>query len=363
MTSDIEKQFQVLHQFVPAARKNLDDGAWDYLVGGAETETTQKRNRLGFDKLAFRPRVMRDVSGLNASIDFLGRNLRLPVIMAPIGSLQQFSEDGGAGVSKAAGTFGVSHMLSSVCAPGLESVAAEAPNAARIFQLYVRGDEVWIDDHIDRAIAHGYMAFCFTIDLDYYGRRERDKSKGFLSIARQSQSQGEEYQRSFRWKDFRRIREKYDIPLILKGIATAEDAEIAVSEGCDVIYVSNHGGRQLDHGRGGIDVLPEIVAAVDGKAKVILDGGVMRGADVVKAMIRGADAVGIGRLQGLAFAAAGEAGVVRMLELLELEVQTCLGLLGVTSYDQLDPNYLVREADAVNEVHPLSAFPLLDLGY
>ncbi len=363
MTSDVEKKFQILHQFVTEARAKLDDGAWDYLVGGAETETTQKRNRLGFDKLAFRPRVMRDVSGLDASIDFLGRNLRLPIIMAPIGSLQQFSETGGAGVSKAAGTFGAAHMLISVCDPGLEAVAAAAPNAARIFQLYVRGDEAWIDDQIDRAIAHGYMAFCFTIDLDYYGRRERDKSKGFLSIARQSQSQGEEFQRSFSWKDFRRIRQKYDIPLILKGIATAEDAVIAVSEGCDIIYVSNHGGRQLDHGRGGIDVLPEIVAAVNGKAKIILDGGVMRGADVVKAMIRGADAVGIGRLQGLAFAAAGEAGVVRMLELLELEVQTCLGLLGVTNYSQLDSNYLARETDAVNEAHPLSAFPLLDLGY
>lgn len=363
MTSDVEKKFQILHQFVIEARAKLDDGAWDYLVGGAETETTQKRNRLGFDKLAFRPRVMRDVSGLDASIDFLGRNLRLPIIMAPIGSLQQFSETGGAGVSKAAGTFGAAHMLSSVCDPGLEAVAEAAPNAARIFQLYVRGDEAWVDDQIDRAIAHGYMAFCFTIDLDYYGRRERDKSKDFLSIARQSQSQGEEFQRSFSWKDFRRIRQKYDIPLILKGIATAEDAVIAVSEGCDVIYVSNHGGRQLDHGRGGIDVLPEIVAAVNGKAKIILDGGVMRGADVVKAMIRGADAVGIGRLQGLAFAAAGEAGVVRMLELLELEVQTCLGLLGVTSYSQLDSNYLARETDAVNEAHPLSAFPLLDLGY
>lgn len=363
MTTEIEKKFQILHQFVPAARSNLDDGAWDYLVGGAETETTQKRNRLGFDKLAFRPRVMRDVSGLDASIDFLGRNLRLPIIMAPIGSLQQFSESGGAGVSKAAGTFGVSHMLSSVCDPGLEAVASAAPNAARIYQLYVRGDEAWIDDHIDRAIEHEYMAFCFTIDLDYYGRRERDKSKGFLSIARQSQSQGEEYQRSFSWKDFRRIRKKYDIPLILKGIATAEDAEIAVSEGCDVIYVSNHGGRQLDHGRAGIDVLPEIATVVDGKAKIILDGGVMRGADVVKAMIRGADAVGIGRLQGLAFAAGGEAGVVRMLELLELEVQTCMGLLGVTSYEQLDANYLIREPDTVAEPHPLSAFPLLDLGY
>ncbi len=363
MTNDIETKFQILQQFVPAARANLDDGAWDYLVGGAETETTQKRNRLGFDKLAFRPRVMRDVSGLDASCDFLGRTLRLPIIMAPIGSLQQFNAEGGAGVSKAAGEFGVSHMLSSVCEPGLEAVAKAAPDAARIYQLYVRGDGDWVDAHIDRAIEHGYMAFCFTIDLDYYGRRERDKAKGFTSTSRQTQAKGEEFQRSFCWKDFRRIRKKYDIPLMLKGIATAEDAEIAVSEGCDVIYVSNHGGRQLDHGRGGIDVMPEIVAAIDGRAKVVLDGGVMRGTDVVKAIIRGADAVGIGRLQGLAFAAAGEAGVVRMLELLELEIQTCMGLLGVTSYDQLDSNYIVKEADAVNDAHPLSAFPLLDLGY
>ena len=140
MTSDVEKKFQILHQFVKEARSNLDDGAWDYLVGGAETETTQKRNRLGFDKLAFRPRVMRDVSGLNASVDFLGRNLRLPIIMAPIGSLQQFSEDGGAGVSKAAGTFGAAHMLSSVCDPGLEAVADAAPNAARIYQLAMAGN-------------------------------------------------------------------------------------------------------------------------------------------------------------------------------------------------------------------------------
>ncbi len=151
--------------------------------------------------------------------------------------------------------------------------------------------------------------------------------------------------------------------MILKGIATAEDAEIAVKEGCDVIYVSNHGGRQLDHGRGGIDVLPEVVAAVDGRARVIFDGGVMRGSDIVKAMILGADAVGIGRLQGLAYAAAGIEGVVRMLELLENEVETVLGLLGVTSYDQLEASHIYREAEAVKPPHPLSAFPLLDEGY
>lgn len=362
-STDIQAKFQCLQQFVPVARENIDDGAWDYLVGGAETETTQKRNRLALDKLSFRPRVMRDVGGLSAGCSFLGRDLRLPVVMAPIGSLQQLYPDGGAGVSLAAGEFGAVHMLSSVCKPGLEKVAEAAPDAARIFQLYVRGDAAWVDDHIDRAIDNGYMGFCFTIDLDYYGRRERDKAKGFISVSRQTQAVGEEYQRSFNWDDFKRIRDKYDIPLMLKGIATAEDAEIAVKEGCDVIYVSNHGGRQLDHGRGGIDVLPEVVAAVDGRARVMLDGGIMRGSDIVKSMILGADAVGIGRLQGLAYAAAGAEGVVRMLELLENEVETVLGLLGVKSYAELEPAHLYREAEAVKSPHPLSAFPLLDEGY
>ena len=361
--SDVESRFPVLHKFVPAARENLDDGAWDYLIGGAETETTQKRNRMALDRLAFRPRVMRDVRSLKSTASFLGRDLTLPVILAPIGSLQQFSETGGAGISQAAGRFGAIHMLSSVCQPGLEAVADAAPDAARIFQLYVRGDAAWVDGHIDRAIDKGYMAFCFTIDLDYYGRRERDKAKGFLSVARQTQAEGEEYQRSFNWDDFKRIRDKYDIPLILKGIATAEDAEIAVKEGCDAIYVSNHGGRQLDHGRGGAAVLPEVVQAVDRKARIILDGGIMRGTNLVKALALGADAVGIGRLQGLAFAAAGIDGVVHMLNLLELEVQTVLGNLGVTGYDELTPAHVFQEPDVVNMPHALSAFPLIEEGY
>ena len=129
---------------------------------------------------------------------------------------------------------------------------------------------------------------------------------------------------------------KYKIPFILKGIATAEDAKIALEHGIESIYVSNHGGRQLDHGKGSVAVLPEIVEAVAGSASVIVDGGFMRGADIVKAMALGAHAVGIGRLQGLALGAGGEAGVVRMLELLEDEVTRCLGLLGVTSFAELE---------------------------
>ncbi len=155
------------------------------------------------------------------------------------------------------------------------------------------------------------------------------------------------------------FKETHDIPLILKGIATAEDAGRAVELGVDGIYVSNHGGRQLDHGRGGADVLPEVVDIVGGKAQIIVDGGFLRGTDVVKAMAIGADAVAIGRLQAFAMGAAGQAGVIRMLELLEVEIRICLGLLGVTGYDGLDKSYLYHDA-SVTPPHVLSALPLLE---
>ncbi|MCH7863937.1 MAG: alpha-hydroxy-acid oxidizing protein [Proteobacteria bacterium] len=163
-------------------------------------------------------------------------------------------------------------------------------------------------------------------------------------------------------KFYTRFKDSHDMPLIIKGIATPEDAGRAVELGVDAVYVSNHGGRQLDHGRGAIDVLPEVVAEVGGKAEIMVDGGIMRGTDVVKAMALGADAVGIGRLQGLGVAAAGQAGIVRALELLEVEVRTCLALLGLRGFDGLDGSYL-HPADPVVPPHVLSAFPLLDEDY
>ena len=156
------------------------------------------------------------------------------------------------------------------------------------------------------------------------------------------------------------IKDKFNIPLILKGIATPQDAAMALDHGVDMIYVSNHGGRQLDHGRGTMDVLPGIVRAVDGRAPIIIDGGFNRGTDVVKAIAAGADIVGLGRMQCYGLAADGSAGVVRILELLEAEIHACLGLLGVTSLDELNPDYLHALAP-VAPSHVLSAFPLLSL--
>ena len=358
MTKDAN-DFVTLHQIVRAARDALNDNVWDYVIGGADTETTVKRNRHALDRLAFRPRVLNDVTGLDVSGTLFGRKLRIPVVLAPIGSLQDLHPDGGAGAARAAAEFGTISMLSSVCKPGLEKVAAAASGENRIFQLYVRGDDAWIDDFATRAIAGEYTAFCMTVDLDHYGRRERDIAKGHLSTSRRTMASGEDFQKSLNWDPVKRFKDAHAIPLILKGIATAEDAGRAVELGVDGIYVSNHGGRQLDHGRGGIDVLPEVVDAVGGKAQIIVDGGFMRGADVVKAMALGADAVGIGRLQAFGAAAAGQAGMVRVLELLETEISICLGLLGVTGFDALDKSYLFADV-SVTPPHVLSAFPLLD---
>ena len=352
----------LLQELAKRARTRLPKAVWDYVIGGADTETTLRRNRLGLDSLALRPRVLRDVSEIDCAATVLGVDLRLPVLLAPIGSLQDLDPDGGASAARAAGEFGVFHMQSSMSAPGLEATARAGPGP-KIFQLYVRGDEAWVSDHVQRASEAGYHALCITVDLAFYSRRERDIAKCHVTTARRAKRDDDEvFLARLSWRDIERIRSECALPLILKGIATAEDAATACELGVDAVYVSNHGGRQLDHGRAAIDVLPEVVDAVAGRAEIIVDGGFLRGSDIVKAIARGAGCVGVGRLLAFAIAAAGRAGVVRMLELLEAELRICLGLLGVNRLDQLDASCL-RAATPVTPPHALSAFPLLEEGY
>src|SRR5207247_366609 len=233
MGEDLRERFQTLHEIVRAAHQTLDPGAWDYRAGGTETETTLRRNRQALDSIAFRPRVLRDVSKVDTTATLLGRTLRLPVMLAPVGSIETFTPGGAATAARGATAFGVAQMLSSVCNPGLEATAAAAPGGLRIFQLYVRGDDGFVDAHVNRA---------------------RDN-------------------------------------------------------GVEGVYVSNHGGRQLDHGRGSADVLPEVVAAVRKRALVIVDGSFVRGTDVVKALALGADCVGMGRIACCGLGAAGADGL------------------------------------------------------
>jgi isopentenyl diphosphate isomerase/L-lactate dehydrogenase-like FMN-dependent dehydrogenase len=346
-----------LHEIVAKARQNLNQNDWDYIVGGVESETTLRRNRMALDTIAFRPRVLRDVSKVDASVTQFGRKLRLPVVFAPVGSLESFHTGGAESVVRGAEEFGCAHMLSSVCEPGLEELAKVAPNALRLYQLYVRGDAAWVDDHVERAIASGYSAFALTVDTAHYSRRERDIAKRFVTAGRR-RVQNRAAQASLDWRTVERIKGKFKIPLAIKGVATAEDVRIAVEHGVDWVYVSNHGGRQLDHGRGSMDVLPEVVDAVAGRAKILVDGSICRGSDIVKAIAVGADLVGIGRMQCYALACGGQAGIVRLLELLEDEVQRTLGLLGVNRFADLNRSYLHAAAPA-NVPHVLSAFPLL----
>jgi len=262
-----------------AARKNLSDDIWDYLIGAAETETTDKRNRLALESLALRPRVLRDISVRDTSGSILGHKLKMPVILAPIGSLQDMVEGGAESVAVAAAEAGVMQMVSSSASNTLEDVAA-ASTGVKIYQLYVRGDQAWVEDHVSRAIDSGYNGFCLTVDLDLYGRRERDQAKGFTTTT-QKIATGQSFQEKFSWADVSRLKEKFDIPMVLKGIATGEDARLAVECGMDAIYASNHGGRQLDFGRGTMEFLPEIVDAVAGRTEIIVDGGIMRGTDII----------------------------------------------------------------------------------
>ncbi|MEQ8193274.1 MAG: alpha-hydroxy acid oxidase [Rhodospirillales bacterium] len=355
-------QFMTLHEFAKKASQRIPAGAWDYLMGASETETTLKRNRMGIDAIAFKARVLRDVSDIDCSVTFMGDKIRMPVLLAPMGGIESFDPDGGASPAKASEAFNVPHMLSSQCSPGLEAVA-EAANNHNIFQLYVRCPQKEVDDWVKRAMDNGYNSFCMTVDSAHYSRRERDLSKRYAKKWRQkAATSGMNFQRALSWDEVKHYKDKFpDYPLTLKGIATAEDTEIALEHGVEGIYVSNHGGRQLDHGRGSIEVLPEVVKVAKGKATIFVDGSFMRGSDIVKAMALGADIFGIGRLEGLALGADGVNGCIRMLEIIEAEIKNCMGLIGVTSFAELDESYLIRDAKVVTKPHQFSAFPLLNL--
>src|SRR6266568_3499838 len=228
------EEFQNLHELVRKARARLNQNSWDYIVGGTETETTLRRNRMALDEIAFRPRVLRNMSGVDASVEVFGRKLRLPVMLAPVGALESFDRGGAATVARAAGKFGAAHMLSSVSDPGMEEVAQAAPEALRIYQLYVRGDDAFVEDHVGRAIASGNTAFCLTVDSAHYSRRERDLAKRHVTVGRTRVS-GRPFQMSLDWHTVKLIKDKYQIPLIIKGIATAEDAKIAIDHGVEWI--------------------------------------------------------------------------------------------------------------------------------
>ena len=345
--------FVSLQEIVATARRNLPQDLWDHLSGGSDSETTLLRNRQALDSLALRQRVLVDVRKIDITTTLLGMKLASPVFLAPVGGFVGFAHpEGACKVARAAVAHGTTAFISTAAKPSLEAAAA-AVKEPLIFQLYVRADRKWVEDTLDRAKAAGYRALCVCVDRNYYGRRERD----IISRANVREGFGDpSFQMGLQWKDLVWMKQHWKVPLIVKGVATAEDAKLSVEHGADVVYVSNHGGRQLDHAQGTIEVLPEVVAAVDGRAEILWDGGVLRGTDVVKGLCLGARAVGVGKMLGWALAAAGEAGLKRMLELMDLEIRTAMGLMGVTSLAQLNPS-CVRPAQPVRSASQTNAYP------
>jgi isopentenyl diphosphate isomerase/L-lactate dehydrogenase-like FMN-dependent dehydrogenase len=354
ITKPVEKgDFKTLQEIVLAAKRNLPPDLWTHLTGGSDSETTIRRNRMAFDTLALRQRVLVNVNNLDISTTLLGQNLSMPIFISPVGGYTGLAHPQGVlpvvRAAEAAGTFAI---VASNVRPGFEA-AAKASKSPFINQLYITSDRKWLTDRLNRVKAAGYRALAVTVDRNFYARRERDLITGF---ERAGASADPSHQASLDWDQIDWIKDYLKLPLILKGIATAEDAELAVQHGAAVVYISNHGGRQLDQGEGTLDVLPEVVKAVRGRAEVVLDGGVLRGSDVVKAICLGARAVGVGKLMGYALAAGGEAGVNCMLELMAAEIRSVMGLIGATSLKELGPSR-VKRAMAVQWPTVTSAFP------
>lgn len=338
-------------EVVDRARRNVTSDVWDYSCGGAESETTLRRNRAAFSTTAFRPRVLRGLGKPDIGTTFLGHPLSVPVLLAPVGSIATFHPDGALACARAAQFKGTAAFVGTLSAPGLELVRSGS-SAPLFFQVYIYGDRQWLKGLVERVERAGYQALCVTVDVAAYGRRERDLSNRYFprqSVERPNLGAGtavpdmvnrDEYNAAFTWNDVAWLRTITKLPIMIKGILDREDALLAVEHGVDVVYVSNHGGRQLDHGPSSFEVLPEVVEAVDGRAQVVLDGGVMRGTDVVKCLALGATAVSIGKLMCWGLAAAGEAGLGRVLDLLSEEIHVTMSNLGVRSTAELGPQHL-----------------------
>ncbi len=366
-----------------AARRHLPKTIFEFIDGGAQDEITLRRNRADFERHAFMTRVMTDVTTRDLSTTVLGTPTAFPVVMAPTGLAGLLRRRGELAASRAAAKAGVPYCLSTMATCTIEQIAEASP-VDRWFQLYVLRDRGITKAMIERARASGCKALVLTVDTKLQGPRERDMRNGFtvppkftlgtmIDFARHwqwlldvglgpkvtfrnfegtavdnrnavtiTQFIAGQYDLAISWKVLAWFKSVWGGPVAVKGILSGEDARIAVDHGADAIIVSNHGGRQLDGAISAIRALPGVVDAVQGRAEVILDGGVRRGADVVKALALGARACMIGRAWLYGLACDGEDGVARSLEILRNEADLCMALLGRTTIPEIDRSILVE---------------------
>ena len=284
-------------------------------------------NLAAFRRWVLRPRMLVDVSEVTTATSVLGTEVSFPVLVAPMAFQGLAHPDGERATARGAAAARTIMCLSTLSTVGLEETAAAAPDGVRWFQLYWGPDRAQVQDLVARADAARYRAIVLTIDFTEYGRRERELRSGFEAPA----SLTDAHDSSLTWRDLEWLRSITSLPILVKGVLTAEDAERACEAGVEGIVVSNHGGRQLDGVAASVDALPEVVEAVGGRAVVLIDGGIRRGTDVVKALALGAHAVLAGRAALYGLAVAGAEGVERVLTLLREEVELALALCGCAS--------------------------------
>jgi isopentenyl diphosphate isomerase/L-lactate dehydrogenase-like FMN-dependent dehydrogenase len=321
-----------------AAEERLDPASYGYFAGGANDEWTLRENVAAFGRWVLRPRMLVDVSALTGATTVLGTEVSFPVLVAPMAFQGLAHPDGERAMARGAAAAGTVMCLSTLSTAGLEEAAEAAPDGARWFQLYWGPDRSKVQELVDRAVAAGYRAIVVTVDLPEVGRRERDLRTGFETPA----SLNAVTDNSLTWRDLDWLRSHTALPILVKGVLTAEDAVLATEAGVDGIVVSNHGGRQLDGVAASLDALPEVVEAAGERAEILLDGGVRRGTDVVKALALGARAVLVGRAALYGLAVDGADGVERVLGLLREEVELTLALCGCPSPEEVTRAHIGR---------------------
>jgi 4-hydroxymandelate oxidase len=320
-------RFVTVEDYEPVARELLPRDVYDFYAGGAGDEWTLGENLRAFDRWHLRPRYLRGAGLPDPSTSLLGAPLAFPVLVAPWAYQGMAHPDGEAATARAAAAAGTVMVVSSTAFEHLEDVAAAAGGSVW-WQLYVFEDRDATAATLKRVVAAGYGAVCLTVDFPVMGLRHRDVRNGFSPPYGPPGSKVA-FDRTLSWDDLDWIREQTPgLPLLVKGILTGEDAELAVDGGVDAIIVSNHGGRQLDGVDAGVTVLPEVVDAVGGRVPVLVDGGVRRGTDILKAIALGASAVLVGRPLVWGLAVDGEAGVADVLRILRAEFENSMALTG-----------------------------------
>jgi 4-hydroxymandelate oxidase len=352
-----------LYDYETIARGKLPAMAYDYYASGAHDELTLAENHAAYDRLKLRYRVLRDISRRSTATTVLGHPLSMPVIVAPTAFHMLAHPEGEVATARAAGSAGTLMILSTLSTTSIEDVMAAASGPVW-FQLYVYKDREATKALVQRAEAAGCAALALTVDAQIWGRRERDVRNRFqlppgLSVKNLMPAGQEEFPKevhdsglaayvaslfdqTLSWRDVEWLCGLSKLPVLLKGIVHPDDARLAVEHGAAGVIVSNHGGRQLDTAPATIEALPDVVEAVDGRIEVLIDGGIRRGTDVVKALALGARAVAVGRpvLWGLAYD--GQRGVERVLELLRFEVDLAMGLCGCASVGEIDADLIMK---------------------